>query len=300
MINVIIDTDIGADSDDAVALSLAIKLHKKGIINLMGICACARKFSSATVNAILKSNGVECPTAKSNSDLLECDKKDFYAEFVAKKYKQKDSEQNGVDFFRKLLSQSNQKVVIVGIGPQNTLADLLKSSADKHSKLNGVQLVSEKVEKVFLMGGNFNYNNPSANNKDYFAEWNICQDIQSAQYFNQHCPVPIVYAPFEVGVNVITGENFTLDCPERDCLEQFHINCGGQKQDRYGRSSWDAVTLMQASGLNVCKQSEWGSVEINDQGYTRFVANGGNQAYLIKIDDLACKNSVNKFLVFSK
>lgn len=90
------------------------------------------------------------------------------------------------------------------------LARLLKSEADEISALGGVELLERSVEEIFCMGGSF-AQNFGENPEKVEPEWNILQDIKSAQYFTRRCPVKAVFVPWEAGAEVFTemknGEN---------------------------------------------------------------------------------------------
>src|SRR5206468_4939979 len=64
--------------------------------------------------------------------------------------------ENAVDLYRKILSaQPNKSVIIITTGFFTNLSDLLQSSPDQYSKLNGEQLVQKKVKQLVSMAGGF-------------------------------------------------------------------------------------------------------------------------------------------------
>ena len=96
-----------------------------------------------------------------------------------------------------LANQPDQSVVIVQVGFSTNLAQLLDTRADEHSDLEGVELISRKVKHISIMAGTF-----TPINNETHLEYNIVQDIRSAQKLAEEWPTPIYWSGFEVGLAI--------------------------------------------------------------------------------------------------
>ncbi len=83
---------------------------------------------------------------------------------------------DAVTLYRQLLAkQPDGSAIIVAVGPLRNLANLLKSPADEISPMDGKALITKKVKRLEVMGGNYP---SSASVKN--PEWNFKQDPTSA------------------------------------------------------------------------------------------------------------------------
>jgi inosine-uridine nucleoside N-ribohydrolase len=237
--NIIFDTDIGIDCDDACALSLLLELEKRSscVIDAITVSTVRRGASAAVraINDYYQRSSI--PVGRRFGEALECDLTNVYAEAMMKKYGTVDSSIPAVDLLRKVLGEAKMKTTIIAVGPLSNLAELLKSKPDEYSSLDGASLIEQKVEEIFVMGGNF-FNNRE--NDD--GEFNIKQDIESARYFFDNCPRDILLVPFECGDRIYTNIPKN-DTPMRFAMETF-AKYHGADVDTFKRSSWDPLTCI--------------------------------------------------------
>lgn len=236
MRKIILGTDWWTDCDDAVAVRLLCRAHKNNQIDFQGIIinACM-EHSVASMKNFLKAE--EMSKLPVGIDLEATD-------FVGTPSYQKglavlgepitnESAEQGVTLYRRLLSESAEKVEIIEIGFMNVLAALLMSGPDEISPKTGLELVQEKVSKFWVMAGKWDDNPGSEHN------FNLCSRArENAHVFCKLCPVPITFLGFEVGVSVISGGNLA----EGDILHQVLVDHGSAK----GRCSWDPMTALMA------------------------------------------------------
>ena len=98
------------------------------------------------------------------------------------------------ELYRKLLArQADHSVTIVVTGKLRNMAHLLRSKADAYSTLSGRELVAQKVDTLFVMGGRYPESTERAESNFYNAE--NCAARQAIDSF----PRPIVFNGFEVG-----------------------------------------------------------------------------------------------------
>ena len=286
MKKLLIDTDIGIDCDDAMALAAAMALEKMGKASIEGVCTCtAREGSSGCVAAILNHYGFDRDYATYRGEPLECDASNVYAKGVRDTFKAKDSQEESVRFLRKKLANATEKMTLVSLGPLSVIADLLTSQPDDVSDLNGVELVKEKADALYSMAGNFvNREKIYEGRYEYFSEWNVCQNIPAAQTVVNLCPIPLVFCPFEVGVDVQTGETIDRDSPVGVSIHMFHQ---ANKSERcVTRSSWDPLTVCLAANLDWFNYSPYGKITIDDKGCAHFEGGEGLHRYVIERCDV--------------
>ena len=84
MKNIILDTDIGIDCDDAVALGLAASLMRAGKCEIKAVtCSTTREGAAQSADAILRYYGLNIPVGEMRLPQLLCDFTNKYAKAVA-------------------------------------------------------------------------------------------------------------------------------------------------------------------------------------------------------------------------
>ena len=234
----IFGTDWWTDCDDLAALRLLLNAHKKGDIRLLGvgINACM-EHSVSSVDGFINLDGVrDIPLG------IDLEGTDFagthlkYQRNLAPfsvRYKKNEDAENAVKLYRRLLSESEEKAEIIEVGFLQVIAGLLESEPDEFSSLSGVELVREKVEKVWVMAGKWD--------EEGGKEHNFCNNARSVkggQAFIELCPVSVTFLGFEVGVNIISGGHL----PKDDHLHKGFSDHGSAT----GRCSWDPLTALLA------------------------------------------------------
>lgn len=238
MRNFILGTDWWTDCDDIVALRVLTRSVKSGKINLLGIGinACM-EYSAASVDGFLQLDGIDDIPIGIDTDAV-----DFggvptgyqkYLSQYSKKYKSNSDAENAVSLYRRLLASADSPVEILEIGFLQVFASLLESSPDEYSPLCGMDLVRQKVKKVWVMAGKWDEENG--------VEHNFANNLRArfgAAAFCEKCPVPITFLGFEIGFDVITGDTLSSDDPlyKAMCLHG----------SEHGRSSWDPMLALLA------------------------------------------------------
>lgn len=156
----IVDTDIGADCDDAVALAYLLGKEKARLCEIKAVALCTtRNYAPACVKAIFGQFGrADVNVGIYKGSPLICDAVDNYSEKIATKYNpnyDNSTTADAVSLIRKTLARCKEKIDIIELGPLCNIAALLKSEPDEFSPFNGIELVKEKVEKMYLMGCRF-------------------------------------------------------------------------------------------------------------------------------------------------
>ncbi len=281
----IFDTDIGADCDDAVALLYILGKMRDNECKVKAITLCtARKYASAATLALIKDFGYgNIPIGEYKGEPLPCDETDNYAEAIAdgKKYNAEDA----VKLMRKTLAE-NDKIDIICVGPSCNIAGLMVSNPDEYSDKVGTELIKEKVGKLYIMGGAFEF----SNGEKPFAEWNVEQDIPSARKVFEEFPCGIAVVPSEVGARVATIASSTHGLT-RKAVEIFFKTVDEQNGIKYEensertRPSWDPLTCMAAINEGKYDYSEKGEVIVLENGITEFKKNKSGQCRYMSINN---------------
>jgi len=247
---VIFETDMGNDIDDALALDLLFKNMDRGAINLLGISVHKNNPHAAEFIDIMRrwygyarvpiGVNTRCVTDTECVDyatavcrMTDAGGRPLFARSGKPKYEE------AVDMYRRLLAaQPDNSVAIVSVGFSTTIADLLRSGADRHSELQGRELVARKVKYFSVMAGEFQM-------KDY-AEYNVWNDIPSARYFFDESPVPIIITPFTIGMQIrypgrSIGEDFEWGRPH-PMVEAYKAYA----EMPYDRPAWDVIAAYYA------------------------------------------------------
>lgn len=302
----IVDTDIGADCDDAVALAYLFGKEKARLCEIKAVTLCTtRNHASACVKVILGQFGrSDVNVGIYKGAPLICDAVDNYSEDIATKYNSDYdnlSTADAVRLIRKTLAESQEKIDIIELGPLCNIGALLKSEPDEFSPLNGIELVKEKVEKMYLMGCRF----LADENDALDPEWNIEQDVDGASFVMQNFPSEIIVCPFETGESVTTY-SYSVSGVVYDCMHYYEENLNRRKGLKfdvgvYTRPSWDPLTAMLALNDEKMsfKLSNFGHITIDKKGVSTFDEKpDGKHRFLLYDRDMVKKAErvLNEFL----
>lgn len=204
--SIIVDTDIGPDCDDVGALVVLHKLAKKYDIPVLGIINCtSNPYGTGAIDVINNfCSNSDIPIGMYSKPGFLCDEDTMaynktISERFATQYEPVGNKQpeDAVRLYRRLLADAdNNSVIIVTIGPLNTIAQLLTSEADDICNQSGTELIAQKVYTVISMAG-------STENKQ--REYNIVCDGTAACTFVEKMPVPVIYSGFEIGYSIDSG-----------------------------------------------------------------------------------------------
>ena len=277
MRKIILGTDWWSDCDDAVAVRLLTRAHKAGEIELIGVAinACM-EYSAASLDGFLTLD--RCKNIPVGIDLGAtgfAGKTVYQKRLVpfASKYKSNADAESALKLYRRLLAESESKVEIIEIGFLQVFAELLMSKPDEISDKSGLELVREKVSRVWAMAGKWDADGESEHN------FNLNErTISGGKIFLEKCPVTITFLGWEVSFDIKTGG----ELPHSDHLWQVLSDHGSAA----GRSSWDPMlTLLALTGdaESAGYREVRGTASLDDEGRNYFVENeGGMHSYVVK------------------
>ncbi|MDS1031310.1 nucleoside hydrolase [Porphyromonadaceae sp. NP-X] len=288
--NIILETDIGNDVDDALALDMLYKYQDMGKVNILGIMTNKESKYSAEFIDIMNTwygypqipigiihNGVDCEADATNYAkcvcLLQNKKGKSYFKHTVKDFNQLPEAQF---LYRKILAQQpDNSVTIISIGFFTNLARLLNTTGDKFSPLTGKELVAKKVKLLCTMAGCFN--------DSTLLEYNVVKDIPSAKKVFEEWPTKIITSPFEVGVAIkYPGNSIENDFKWASIHPMVEAYKCYQKMP-YDRPTWDLTTVLYSveNSYSFFNISKAGKIIVNEKGRTIFVPdNLGNRYYL--------------------
>lgn len=264
-IKIILDTDIGPDYDDAGAMAVLHAMADSGKAEILGTFASNKDSLVVPTIEVLntwfgraaipvgapKTKGVSLPASQHWPDSL-------VSRFPHQTRSTREAP-DAVTQYRKILAaQPDHSVTVVTIGFLTNLNNLLQSSADQFSPLNGTDLVTLKVKELVSMAGRF----PSG------KEFNVYMDsTASIDCFNRW-PTEIIFSGFEIGEKIKTGLRLIAqrgaDNPVR---EAFRIAISASEEDKYGRMSWDeTAVLIAVYGTEPFFTTVKGTMKVNPDG----------------------------------
>lgn len=238
---IILDTDLGDDVDDAGTFAVMHALADRGEIGILAVgIVNGNRHAVPLADAINTFYGrpdLPLGTIKSGAPI---DHDKFNMGTVAASYPHdltQESAPEVVGLYRSILArQSDHSVTIVVVGQATNIANLLRSQPDAHSPLDGAALMRQKV-KLYSAGGNGRATLPSGP-----AGWNYQNDRVSAAYELKHLPVEFttVFAGGS-GLTIKVGscyQQVPADHIVRVCYEHYFK---GVAKDR---ETWDQIRLL--------------------------------------------------------
>lgn len=304
VVNVILETDIGNDVDDALALGLAYNYVDAGKMNLLAITINKEGSAPGEFVDIMNTfyghpeipigvirNGAYCEDdavnyAKAVVDMKNEDGTPAFARSIT----DYDSLDDAPTLYRKILpTQEDNSVVIVSVGFSTNLIKLLETQADEYSPLSGRELVKQKVKLLVTMAGNFE--------NEEFHEYNVMKDIPAAKVIFETWPTPVVTSPFELGIQTCypaSSIEKDFDWAELNPIVEAYKSYLPMP---YDRPMWDPTALMYAvEGEKWFTMSPNGQISITDKGSTLFTAtHDGDRKYMM-VDTLQAKAIIEHFV----
>lgn len=295
-VKVIFETDLGNDTDDAIAMDVLHKYADMGKVELLAVNVNKKGLLPAELaDAINTYYGRgDIPIGVVSGTSREEDPIDGYCKptLDSVKFERSISDYEHLlpayKLSRKILAQQqDHSVTFISVGFCTNLASLLDSPADEYSKLTGKELVAKKVKELSIMAGIFDTAR---------SECNVRSDAPAAIKVFTEWPTAIVVSPWEVGAQVsfrgdkaISLERFDANSniinPVKVAYEKFF-------KMPYDRPMWDPTAVIYGvEGLGeLFSISPLGTVSIDENNLTCFVENPeGNHRLLIVDKEHAAK-----------
>jgi hypothetical protein len=203
-VKIIFDTDIGGDADDLGALVMLNNFMSHGECELLGVmCWSTEQYAVPAIDAVNRFYGhPDIPIGTRKGDL-------YYEEWnytrpIADHFYHELGPADVPDatlLYRRILAHSDDhSITLVTVGPLANIRNLIESSPDSISPLNGKELIEAKIREVVMMGGQF----PSGEN-----EWNFNGGMPGVTRFVlENITVPLTFSGYEIGDVIKTGKVF--------------------------------------------------------------------------------------------
>jgi inosine-uridine nucleoside N-ribohydrolase len=241
-VKIIFDTDLGPDYDDVGALAFLHAMADSGKVEILAtVSSNKHELVAPSINVINTYFGrPDLVIGAPKTEGVNLGSSQHWADSIVAKYPHKIKSTNdvadAVDVYRKILSEQQDKsVIIVTVGFLTNLNNLLKSQADKNSPLTGKDLVAKKVKRLVSMAGRF----PEG------REFNILMDSASSEYVYKNWTGEIIFTGFEIGMEIRTGVRLMnsqiMNSPVKDV---FSISIPLSAEDKNGRMSWDETAVL--------------------------------------------------------
>ncbi len=298
-VQLLLDTDMGNDIDDALALAMIHALHSRGECELIGVSVSKDNPYSARYVDLLNTfySCGDIPVGRVEKGATPED--GTYARQVVELtdgqgrplFERTEGDAGGFPaaepMIRRLLAAADDRsVVIVMIGFSTNMARLLESGPDEYSELGGRELFAKKVSHVVMMAGEFS---PDilADPAQTTVEFNIRLDVPAARAFISGCPRPIWFSGLEVGKSVLYPAA-ALDtdyswCDNHPVVEAYKRYLPMP----YDRPTWDLTAVLFAvrPGHGYFGVSEPGLVNVDADGYIRFRPHPDGLHRYLTVDD---------------
>jgi inosine-uridine nucleoside N-ribohydrolase len=272
-VSIIFDSDMGPDYDDVGAITLLHAFADSGYVKILATVASTKYQGVAAVLSVFNTyfGRPDLPIGVPKENALELKDWQHWTDTLISKYPHKintnDDVPGATEVYRKILSiQPNKSVTIVTTGFLTNLYHLMNSGPDKYSKLNGKELVRQKVKQLVCMAGRF----PSG------SEFNVNRDAVASQFVFNNWPTHLMLSGFEIGMKIKTGlplvRNGSIkNSPVKDV---FRICIPMAAEDSAGRMSWDETAVLVAvKGYKPWYKIENGKMVVANDGSNSWVKN---------------------------
>jgi len=268
---VIIDTDIGDDIDDAFALALAVRspeLEILGVTTGFGDTETRAKIADRLLGDVERADipvAAGVPTASKGA-------------MSQRRYGEgghfaKSSHPAAGDFLLDQIRRYPGEITLIAIGPLMNIGGAIDKDAATFRKL----------KRVVLMGGSVKrgYGDPYAPPRPPDAEWNIVNDIPSAQKLFAS-GVPIAMMPLDSTQlkldEVKRAFLFSLGTPVTDALTLLYHQWGQQTPTLF-----DPMTVAYVLKPDLCPVQPM-HIRVDEKGFTRAEAGEPNAQVCLESD----------------
>jgi inosine-uridine nucleoside N-ribohydrolase len=268
-VRLILDTDMGNDVDDALALAMIHALENRGEVRLLAVTITKDNRDAAPfidlVNHFYGRPDVPIGVVRNgktpeDAPMLKVpvERRDAHGNFVYPRTLRDGSQASeAVDLLTRVLKgEPDASVTIAQIGFSTNLARLVATA-------DGRSLAARKVKALYLMAGNFRKPEP---------EYNVATDAHAFSDLMKNWPGPIIFSGFEIGL-VIT---YPIESIQRDfswatdhpVVEAYRVYVGKPED----HPNWDSTAVLDAirPDRGYFDLSEPGNVELDEKNATVF------------------------------
>ncbi len=274
---VIIDTDFASDSDDVIAVRLAMCLQDAEMLDIRGIAlSTTYSRSPLAVHSLCYQDGYGSIPVAMDTSGNGVQVHTEYVDVMSEMARSRSDYDQPVQMYRRILSESDTKVNIITLGFLQNIQVLMNSKPDQYSPLTGRELISEKVDTLYITGGN------STGKPSFNFYWTGEKVINAARDVSKEFPARVVFLQSDLGDDTFCGQFYqTKDSNHRDIVTKaLYAN------DQYGGVvAWDVFSIwcaaqdinnnLDASFLEL----EPGNQYVSHTGATQWTADSNGRHY---------------------
>ncbi len=275
-VQIIFDTDMDNDCDDAGALAVLHALADKGEAEILAVVTNRRGKSNASaaacdvINTFYGRPDIPIGTDKDGAK-FGWNRVSPYTQALRDGFshdsKADEEMPDALPLYRKTLAAAADKsVVICSVGALSNLEDLINSGGDDFSRLSGTELIQQKVRRTVIMGGAFP--------RSAKPETNIRLDISAAVSVVNRWPGEIIWQGYEVGAALECGASLKSASKENPIRRAFELrpHMDGFAIDR-GKPAHDQAAVLLA--VRGAEPTLWnvvagGRVTVDSDGHTEY------------------------------
>jgi hypothetical protein len=242
-VRLVLDTDMGNDVDDALALSLIHALENRGEVHLLAVTITKDNHDAAPfidlVNHFYGRPDIPIGVVRNgktpeDAPMLKVpvERRDARGNFVyPRRLRDGSQAPEAVALLTRVLSeQPDASVTIAQIGFSTNLARLSATP-------EGRALATRKVKALYLMAGNFQKPQP---------EYNVFTDAPAFKDLMRNWPSPIIFSGFEIGLLI----TYPIESIQRDftwatnhpVVEAYKVYVGKAED----HPNWDSTAVLEA------------------------------------------------------
>ena len=303
-VNLIFETDMGNDVDDALAIDMLYKFDRQKQIKFMAVMLNKEgQFPPQYIDLLntwygrkripigVSGRSDKSIVAGTNYTQVVCEETNEQGKPLYKRsIKDYSKLLPAPKLYRKLLAKAkDHSVTIVSVGFSTNLALLLDSEADEHSPLSGRELVAKKVERLVTMAGNIG--NPRHH------EYNVVNDIQACQKIYRDWPTPIITSPFELGAQIKyparSIENDFGWAPHHPIVDSYKAYLPKIED----RPTWDLTAVLYAiEPQDFFTVSSPGLITVTDEGSTLYEPQTDGSHYYLSVTPEQARRILDYFV----
>ncbi len=223
-LKVFIDTDIGDDIDDALAIAYALKKNYD-IVGFSTVYREARKRTSNVVN-LLNAINKNIPVFEGYSEPITPNSTIFGKINYFSDKEVENEPSDAIKFMKECANKYGNDLVIIAIGGQTNIAHAILKYPEEMAKIN----------KIIIMGGRFDNDNE--------VEWNIAQDPEACKIVAKS-KIDLVYIPWDATNCLSLGEdNFKKILDYKDDNKPLSLCLANIVRQWYSNSLYKYVPIL--------------------------------------------------------
>jgi inosine-uridine nucleoside N-ribohydrolase len=278
-LHVILDTDMGNDVDDALALAMLHAFASRGELQLLAVTVSKdNPWAAEYVRMVDEYYGRGSIPVGMVHDGKTKEDGNYVRQVCELHGRHPHESADAVQLLRKTLAaEKDGAVTLIQVGFSTNLAKLIDSGADSYSNLTGLQLVKRKVRSLTVMAGNFEKEKP---------EYNVKIDVPAATKLFAQWPTDLYISDFELGLAVLyPASSIEHDFPTGNPVaEAYRVYA----KMPYDRPSWDMTTVIYElrPDRGYFDVSPPGEVLVAPDGTTKFQPGARGKRHLLSVNPM--------------